>query len=137
MYTISSDGGDSWGPLMFDDALGITPTVQASILKRLPNSTDVFLSGPTVGRTHMVVRRSSDDAATWNQALKVYAGPSAYSCLSDLPGSADEMGLLFEHDGEECIAGSGASCKIVFVRFPYEFKDALGLSAERSSDVLV
>jgi hypothetical protein len=43
----------------------------------------------------MTVKHSSDSGLTWDDGVLVWAGPAAYSVLTNL--TADTVGLVFEH----------------------------------------
>ncbi len=95
----SSDGGLSWAEQQHAAAL-IEPICQAAIERYCWPSAEsagiVLFSNPasTSTRTRMTLRRSYDDAATWDQGKLIYAGPSAYSDLERLPDG--RIALLFE-----------------------------------------
>jgi sialidase-1 len=94
----SNDGGMSWSPVRFDDAL-IEPVCEGNILRYTwPESGDksrILFSNPaSLKRENLTVRVSYDEGATWSVSKVIYAGPSAYSCMTVLPDS--NVGVLFE-----------------------------------------
>ena len=58
---------------------------------------NLFFSGPssTTERHNMTIKRSADGGESFGDALVVYPGASAYSCLASLRG-ADEVRFLTE-----------------------------------------
>ncbi|XP_062511990.1 sialidase-1-like [Corticium candelabrum] len=50
-------------------------------------------------RINMTVSWSYDEGQTWNNSdhLQVWPGPSAYSCLTAIPGKPNYVGLLYEN----------------------------------------
>lgn len=92
----SKDGGLSWSPVTLDDAL-VEPVCQASLL-RYPEGKEkgwtLFSNPASTKREKMTVRLSHDDGATWPVQRLLYAGPSAYSCLTVLPDRT--IGCLYE-----------------------------------------
>lgn len=113
VVSISSDGGESWGPLDFDETL-IEPVCQASFIK---HSNDTFRQPPflfsnpasSTSRQQMTVRLSTDEGKTWKVQRELHRGPAAYSCLTVLPDRS--IGCLYE-------AGEGNAYEhLVFARF--------------------
>jgi sialidase-1 len=49
----------------------------------------------TSGRTHVTVKSSSNQGATWSQGTLVWSGPSGYSQLVSL-GDPKTVGILLE-----------------------------------------
>jgi sialidase-1 len=94
----SDDGGETWTKFVYDTALP-DPVCQASIIRyslagekgwnRL-----LFSNPATGGRNGMTVRLSYDEGDTWPVSRLIYAGPSAYSCLTVM--SDKSIGLLYE-----------------------------------------
>ena len=132
MVSVSTTGGDSWGPITFDADLNNAMDTQASLL-RDPTSGALFASGPVLvhcsgsscnGRVNMTVSRSDDPAGNqWSKSLLIHgssansSGGGGYSCLTDIPQRPDVLGLLYEREhGADCWYGS--SCLMAFVRFP-------------------
>lgn len=122
LVATSSDGGLTFSAPAEDKEL-IEPVCQASIL-RYPASKGekvqkdakggkarILFSNPaSTKREKMTVRYSDDDGATWKASRELFAGPSAYSCLTVL--SDGTIGCLYER-GEK-----RASETITFARFP-------------------
>jgi sialidase-1 len=87
----STDGGKSFGPVEFDEAL-VEPVCQASLL-RIKNL--VLFSNPaSTRRENLTVRASRDGGKTWPHKLQLHAGMSAYSCLTHMEG--DRIACLYE-----------------------------------------
>ncbi len=106
----SDDGGETWSDVTFDDTL-IEPVCQASLLRYTfpedgEKSRILFSNPASTARVMMTVRVSYDEAQTWPVAKLIYAGSSAYSCLTVLPDMS--IGLLYERDGYK---------KITFAQF--------------------
>lgn len=80
------------------------PTCMASLIRH--SNGDLFFSNPAheSNRRGMTVRRSSDGGHSWSAGLLIDAGPSAYSCLTELADG--QIGLLYE-----------AGDTLTFVRF--------------------
>ncbi|MBN1420316.1 MAG: exo-alpha-sialidase [Planctomycetes bacterium] len=112
----SGDGGESWSPLRWDEAL-VEPVCQASLLRytRAPGDdrNRLIFSNPARAkagdRNDMTVRLSYDEGATWPVAKRLHRGPAAYSCLTVLregsPACLYEAGVAHPYE------------KIVFARF--------------------
>jgi hypothetical protein len=120
MFSISTDGGSSFGRLQFDRAL-ISPECQGSMMEWGGN---LFFSNPhsRTERTNMTVLRSTDDGENWSsRALVSAAGLAASSsCLVGLPTSPagqETVGVMWERGTSDCV---GASCEIVFTVLPAE-----------------
>ena len=111
---LSRNGGVTWEMLRFEKTL-IEPICQASLLRYSPVGTAaegwLLFSNPAsqTRRHRLTVRLSSDDGQTWPVAMQLHRGPSAYSCLTVLPGGS--IGCLYE-GGEK-----NAYEKIIFARF--------------------
>jgi len=128
----SPDGGRTWSQVWPDLTL-IEPTCQASFLRyTLASEHDrnrVLFSNPasTSSRVSMTVRLSYDEGRTWPIAREVYAGSSAYSCLTVLPDMT--IGCLYERDSYR---------KITFARFSLEWltrgQDAIRLDRAHDPD---
>ncbi len=86
----SSDGGVTWGELVFDETL-IEPVCQASFLRYTDAESGgknrLLFSNPgsKTDRVNMTVRLSYDEGKTWPVAKSLYEGKSAYSSLAVLP----------------------------------------------------
>ncbi len=97
---VSNDGGLTWLEPYMDETL-ITPCCQASFLRYTKKierfgRNRILFSNPasTSQRLNLTVQLSYDEGKTWPIARTVYAGPSAYSCLTILPDG--EIGVLYE-----------------------------------------
>ncbi|WP_430974281.1 sialidase family protein [Sunxiuqinia rutila] len=94
--SFSRDGGKSWSEP--EPAPQLVESVCQGSIIRLEGHAErpLLFSNPAVpvGRTHMTVRCSFDEAKSWSNSKLIYAGPSAYSCLAALPGG--RIGLFFE-----------------------------------------
>jgi sialidase-1 len=95
--SVSTDGGQSWGPLKGDTTL-IEPICQASLIRCENKGGKPILafSNPasTTSRTRMTVKLSYDLGKTWPKSLLLYDGPSAYSNLVKLPDG--RLACLYE-----------------------------------------
>ena len=108
--SFSHDGGDTFSAISFDTAL-ISPVCQASIATIAGKT---YFSNPAskTARDNITIRRSSDNAATWPDALLVQpAATSGYTCLVDTPIAPGTGGILFE-DVQNTIS---------FAAFPLDF----------------
>lgn len=96
---ISHDGGETFESARHDAALP-EPICQGSILRQAWKSDAgpgrILFSNPASSekRERMTVRLSTDDGQTWPTSRVVWPGPTAYSCLVNLPGG--DVGLLYE-----------------------------------------
>lgn len=86
----SDDGGLTWRDQRLDPAL-IEPICQAAFKRLERAGADdagvLIFSNPASphARVRMTVRSSFDEGRTWPNARVLYAGPSAYSDLAELP----------------------------------------------------
>jgi sialidase-1 len=85
----SADGGMSWSPLRFDDAL-LEPVCQGCLLRcTWPSAGEksrILFSNPaSTKRENLTIRVSYDEGASWPGQQVIFPGPSAYSCLCVLP----------------------------------------------------
>lgn len=102
----SGDGGLTWSPLEWDEAL-IEPVCQASLIAA---GGVLYFSNPaSTKRERMTVRSSRDGGRTWTGTRVLHQGPAAYSCLSAV-GTRD-IGCLYECGEKEPYE------RIVFARF--------------------
>ena len=106
----STDGGETWSDLRFDETL-IEPTCQAGFLRYswpAEGRSRLLFSNPasTSKRHRLTIRMSTDEGKTWPVSKLLYEGGSAYSCLTVLPDK--KIGLIYEKDGYK---------KLVFVSF--------------------
>ena len=69
---VSLDGGETFGAISFDHTL-ISPVCQASIVSF---GGAVYFSNPdsSSGRSHLTIRKSNDNAATWTDRLLIETG---------------------------------------------------------------
>jgi len=97
--SFSQNGGLTWSEITHDSTL-IEPICQASYIRYSweTNSSKniVLFSNPAseTDRVKMTVRASFDDGKTWQFSKLLHDGPSAYSCLTVLPGG--EICCLYE-----------------------------------------
>ncbi|MEC0371314.1 sialidase family protein [Paenibacillus chibensis] len=69
----------------YSDQVLIDPVCQASI-QRYDDSTILFTNAAsTSSRTHMTIRMSNDDGATWYKSKEIYAGTNGYSDIGVSP----------------------------------------------------
>jgi sialidase-1 len=93
----SGDGGETWSEI--EHALQLADEVcQASFIKygSYDGKRMYLFSNPgnPVDRLFMTVKASFDECKTWSNDKLIFAGPSAYSCMTVLPDG--NIGLLFE-----------------------------------------
>ena len=94
----------------------IEPVCQASLIRYEGDGTKnrILFSNPAdKKRIKMTVKLSYDEGESWPVAQLVYPGPSAYSCLAELPSG--EVGLLYERGMKNPYE------KITLARFPMEW----------------
>lgn len=121
VVAISENGGRTWRNVRHEEVL-IEPPCQASLVrytKRPEYQTNRLLfSNPasTESRMNMTVRLSYDEGKTWPLAKVIYAGPSAYSCLTVLPDMS--ISLLYERGN----------------KYPYESVTFARFTLERLTD---
>lgn len=93
----SNDGGTTWSEIEHDYQL-VESICQAGLLNYGEyNGKQMYLFlNPAVpsGRNHMTLKASFDNCKSWSNGKLVYAGPSAYSCLTKLPDG--RIGMFFE-----------------------------------------
>jgi len=88
----SDDSGVTWTAPTVDEAL-VEPVCQASLI-RCVDGTLLFANPASEQRVNMTIRLSRDSGRTWPDARMLWEGPSAYSCLVELPGGT--VGCLYE-----------------------------------------
>ncbi len=110
----SRDGGLTWSPLQFDDAL-IEPVCEASMIR--VGRRVVFSNPAATTRVNMTVRLSRDGARTWSRSRTLWTGPSGYSSLAALRSGA--TGILYERGDR------GPYERIVFESFAIDSLKAL------------
>lgn len=94
---ISKNGGRSWSHLKADAAL-IEPVCEGNLLqyKYKGRAEALLFSNPAsqTARAQMTIRVSHDNGKTWAFKKLLYAGPSAYSCMTVLPNG--NIGCFYE-----------------------------------------
>ena len=95
--SFSNDGGVTWSEIGHDYQL-VESVCQASIINYglfHEKQMHLFLN-PAVpsGRNHLTLKTSFDDCRSWSNGKLVYAGPSAYTCLTKLTDG--RIGMFFE-----------------------------------------
>jgi sialidase-1 len=102
-HSISDDGGETWSdPVDVPDL--IEPVCQASIIRYAwespenPSGILLFSDPYSEDRENMTVLASFDDGTSWPLGKTLFAGPSAYSCLTVLPDGM--IGCLYECGAE-------------------------------------
>jgi sialidase-1 len=116
----SQDGGQTWGPVMFDDVL-VDPICQSSVI-RYPDTGDgktrLLFSNPNheTIRKSGTIRLSEDGGQTWPYSKVIEKGNYGYSCLTVLANG--EIGLTYErvHDYDDW-----NSMDICFVAFSLDW----------------
>jgi sialidase-1 len=102
----SKNAGKSWSSIKADTVL-VEPVCEGNLLNYTfaGRRQALLFSNPasTTTRTQMTVRISYDNGKTWAAKKLLYAGPSAYSCLTVLPngnlGCFYEAGLQRPYEG--------------------------------------
>ncbi|MBS4178928.1 sialidase family protein [Lederbergia citrea] len=96
--TTSTDGGETWGEVIFDETL-VDPICQSSVIL-YPDQGDgkvrVLFSNPADEKTRIkgTVRLSEDGGKTWPYSKVIEDGYYGYSCLTVLANG--EIGILYE-----------------------------------------
>lgn len=113
----SSDGGLTWAPLELDAAL-TEPVCQASLLRyrhseHRSRNTLLFSNPASTRRERLTVRMSEDGGRNWSAGRVLFAGPSAYSCLTELPDGS--VACLYERGDRNPYE------RIVLTRFPFSW----------------
>lgn len=96
--SISRDAGITWSNVTLDLSR-IDPGCQASIIGLAEKASDsqntlIFSNPASTTREKMTIYLSYDEGNTWPVSKLLYAGPSAYSCLTVLPDM--KIGCLYE-----------------------------------------
>lgn len=108
---ISSDGGQTYGPVTVDTNL-VDPVNNASITRMFPNaaqgSADAKMllfsnANSNSGRSNGTIRYSCNDGKTWSAGKQFKAGYMAYSTTTAL--SDGSFGILYESDGNAITFG--------------------------------
>lgn len=109
----SRNGGQSWSKVTLDNKL-IEPVCQGNIIRHswgnVGKGMILFSNPASARRDKMTVRLSRDDGKTWPVAKQIYAGSSAYSCMTILQNG--QIGILYERENYK---------KIVYARFPLQW----------------
>jgi len=92
----SGDGGITFSSITLATNL-VDSVCQASLL-RVRDGTILFANPASTKRENLTIRVSRDDAKTWASSKLLHAGPSAYSCLAQLP---DGTVLCLYENGEK------------------------------------
>ena len=112
VFCNSANQGASWGPLAFRtdlvDSICQGSTIAVNNSGGLNGRMLVFSNPADTNRDTMTIQCSLDDGVTWPFSQLVYAGSSAYSCLTGI--STTYIGLLYERDSYG---------KITFDKFTY------------------
>lgn len=94
---LSYDGGETWS-MVKDNPQLVESVCQGSAIcyGEYKGERMYLFSNPAVpfNRTHMTIKTSFDDCKSWPNSKLIFAGPSAYSCLTKLPNG--KVGLFFE-----------------------------------------
>jgi len=99
LASLSPDAGRSWSAARVVPQLSGYAVAFSSLLGW---GADLFLSHPeAAGRSNLTVRRSRDGGETWPEgdAVQIWEGPSAYSCLGSTADGA--LAVLWEKDGAD------------------------------------
>lgn len=110
----SADGGLTWSRPRRDETL-ISPCCQGSLIRYTASNAAepsiVLFSNPahTSKRVNMTIRLSHDEGVTWPIARLLWAGPTAYSCLTTLQDGS--IGCLYERGDQHPYE------RITFARF--------------------
>ncbi|HNY28814.1 MAG TPA: sialidase family protein [Candidatus Sumerlaeota bacterium] len=117
----SADGGLTWSPVAFDDAL-VEPVCEASLVTtRRWNEADdelLFSNPADTQRVRLTVRLSRDGGRTWPMSRSLHEGPAAYSSLCPLGGG--EAGILYERGDKTPYE------RITFARFGLDWLEEEG-----------
>ncbi|MGH8791436.1 MAG: sialidase family protein [Stackebrandtia sp.] len=103
--TVSGDGGESFDGPYRDVPDLVAPVVQGSVFKLSaeadPQRRLVFSApGNPDAREDLTLSTSLDEAASWQESLVVYRGPTGYSDLVEIGGSG-ALGVLYENGDED------------------------------------
>ena len=118
-WEIGHGGTPISGPVTFPDGL-IDPSCDGAIVSvnvSEPNGGVLFLSNDNVtkSRSHLTIKSSRDEGATWDNGFLLWSNFSAYSALvvmEEQTPLGSVLGLLFEYDH-----GMGFNGKIGFTTF--------------------
>ena len=104
----SSSGGSTWTAPKPEPQLVDAGGVDGSVVsdpsgEKLPAGTVYYSHPDAAGRTNMTLYVSTDDAQSWEAAVDVYSGGSAYSSMALIGES--KVALLFEEPGDSLAFG--------------------------------
>ena len=103
---ISKNGGKSWSAIKEDTTL-IEPVCEGNLLQYTyagKNEALLFCNPASkTSRTQITIRISYDNGKTWAAKKLLYAGPSAYSCLTVLPDG--KIGCFYEAGVQKAYEG--------------------------------
>ena len=120
-YSLSSDGGETWGPILYDPTL-ITPACEASVATF--NSALYFANtASTTARANLTVRRTAPGAAPtdWLSSTHLVAPGitwGGYSSMARDAVATNTGGILFERN---ITADTADGCVISYDNFPLDF----------------
>lgn len=100
----TSDMGDSWTPLVFDEDLA-DPVCQANMIEYKFNDEKMLMfsnSASSKRRVNQSIKISYDEGETWPIQKAIFKGRTAYSCLTQLQDGS--IGLLYEKENRGAIA---------------------------------
>jgi sialidase-1 len=108
--------GGSWSEFWYANP---DPTCMASLLRHSGGA--LFFANPAHAnkRRNMTIRCSTDGGHTWSDGRQIDAGPSAYSCLTELADG--NLAILYE-----------AGKTLTFVRFPVAWARASNKPREQA-----
>ena len=111
MYSLSNDGGDTWGPLLYDDKLAANPNCQAAMTTANKGSIILATAPSRTQRMNMTLHRSTDGGLSWPHRHQLYDGQSGYSSVVALNDIQNNAAVLFERN-DSALCTTGSSCKI-------------------------
>jgi sialidase-1 len=94
-YAWSDNGGQSWSPVAFDEALP-EQSCQGSVIRLDASSVLIANAASTMSRAALTVRRSNDGCRSWPHSRVLYPGSAAYCDLTVT--TTGEVLCLFEAD---------------------------------------
>ncbi|WP_022829267.1 sialidase family protein [Sphingobacterium paucimobilis] len=82
-YSISEDGGETWGDIQTDYTL-VDAICQGSLLSAPIDNKHMmfFANAASVERKNMTVKLSNDNGSNWTKKVSIHSGPSAYSDMT-------------------------------------------------------
>lgn len=99
-WAVSKDGGQTWSEMRYEEQLE-EPRCQANILNYhaawdRPGKVLLFSNPADAdGRVNMTIKKSADGGRTWQEAVRVFPGHSAYSDMAVLQNG--DVAIFFEH----------------------------------------